>query len=166
MGKQRQPHCNPGKSWCKRCFWINTYSEDFHLQRLPYFWCQNVEVLLPARLSRLHCPKQMTKNRKGTAIPVIPPWGGTGLGLARGFWEQLCGPLLPTARCQQRQSRASCSSQRLPAAWWPFCRALPLLPAQGNSVSSIQQLPLPECKGGLRTWMERGEQREAAQRNN
>lgn len=29
--KQREPCCNPGKRWCKTCFWINIYSEDFHL---------------------------------------------------------------------------------------------------------------------------------------
>lgn len=37
VGKQRQPPCSPGKSWCKRCFWINTLKtsifKGFHIFR-------------------------------------------------------------------------------------------------------------------------------------
>lgn len=136
---------------------INIYSEDFCLQGLSYFWWQNIEVLVPAMLSRLRCPKQVTKRRKTTELPSLPPhhqsqgWDRLRAG------QRLPGAVLPTATCQYRQSRTHCSSQGPPTPWWPFCRALPLLPSRGSNMSSIQQLPLPKCKGGLRTWMERGE---------
>lgn len=149
-------------------FFFDIYSEDFHLHGLSHFWWQNIEVLLPATLSRLHCPKQVTRRRRRTELPSLPPHhhsqGWDRFGAGQRFPGAALWPL--PSHSQHRQSRTHCSSWGLPAPWCPFCRAPPLLAPPGNNVRSIQQLPLPECKGGLRTWMERGEQREAAQRNN
>lgn len=142
VGKQREPHCNPDTSWCKRCFWINIYSEDFHLQGLPYVWGQNIEVLPPAMLSRLCCPKQVTKRRKRTELPSLPPH--PGMGQAWGWPEasrsSSVAPSFPQPRASTGRAEPTAVSRVLStpgAAAGPFPSLLPEGTTRAASTSCL-----------------------------